>query len=193
MLQFNFRHFEFLTMHTGQWEKILSLVNSNDDIGVFLRVHLLIEQSLEAWCICASENNNFFNGFGENLNIDFATKAQLSQNFGLSEPVFKFVKRVNRLRNIRAHQIEKFNITDAEIDALTSLMEVDYPSDIVPMEKFSLSVFGDRDVGFKNKETSNRDRLIMLFGMFLIRINGEARVCAQNCGYKLSYQGHSQS
>lgn len=193
MLQFRFNHFEFLTMHIGQWEKIISLVNSNDDIGVFLRVHLLIEKSLEAWCICASENNDFFKGFGENLNMDFSTKSQLCQNFGLSEPLVKFVKKLNRLRNLRAHQIDKFDIIDAEIDSLTSLMSVDYPSDIVQIDNFNLHVFGDRDAAFKSKETSNRDKLIMLFGMLTLRMNREAKICSQSGGYKLSYQGHSHS
>ena len=175
-MRFNFNHYEFLTQHTGQWEKIIALVNSQDDIGVFLRAHLLIEQSVEAWCICSTGNGAFFKGFGENVNMDFAAKAQLALNFGLSEPVTKFVKKLNRFRNKRSHQINHPNIEQSEIDSLTALIKVDYPKAICPIEKFALEVTGLRTVMFNDPDASLRDKLIMLYSMLALRMSFEAKV-----------------
>lgn len=174
-MTFNFNHYEFLTQHTGQWEKIIALVNSQDDIGVFLRVHLLIEQAIEAWCICASGNGSFFNGFGENVSMDFAAKAQLAKNFGLSEPVTKFVKKLNRFRNKRSHQIEHPNIEQSEIDSLTSLIRSEYPEELFPIDQFGLEVPGSRVVKFNDSHASLRDKLIMLYSMLAMRMSYEAK------------------
>lgn len=179
-MRFNFNHYEFLTQHTGQWEKIVALVNSQDDIGVFLRAHLLIEQSVEAWCICSTGNGAFFNGFGENVNMDFAAKAQLARNFGLSEPVTKFVKKINRFRNRRSHQIDHPNIEQSEIDSLTSLIKVDYPAELYPIEKYALEISGLRSVMFNAPEASLRDKLIMLYSMLAMRMSYEAKAIREN-------------
>jgi len=178
-INFDFNHYEFLTQHTGQWEKITALVHSQDDIGVFLRVHLLIEQAIEAWCICASKNSSFFDGFGENVNMDFAAKAQLAKNFGLSEPVTKFVKKLNRFRNKRSHQIEHHSIEQSEIDSLTSLIRAEYPDGLFPIDQFALEVVGSRVVQFNDPQATLRDKLIMLYGMLAMRMSYEANIKRQ--------------
>ena len=57
---FDFTHFEELTLASHQPDRIMTIVRSQDDIGIYLRTHLLIEQILEAWIICASGNRDFF-------------------------------------------------------------------------------------------------------------------------------------
>jgi hypothetical protein len=173
---FDLPHYRLLTQQGGQSEKILALINSQDDIGIYLRSHLLIEQALEAWIICASNNRNFFFGFGENLNLDFAAKAQLAMNFGMSREMVRFVKKFNNFRNKRSHQIENAKITSSEIDSLSGLMLHDYPSALPPIRDFRLAVYQgeNREVGFSDSETSLRDKLIMLFAMFSMRSYYEA-------------------
>lgn len=173
---FDLLHYRFLTQQDGQSEKILALINSQDDIGVYLRSHLLIEQILEAWIICASRNRDFFFGFGENLNLDFAAKAQLAMNFGMSREMVKFVKKFNKFRNKRSHQIDNAEIASSEIDSLTGIMLQEYPPALTPIQDFRLAVYQgeNRNVRFSDSETSLRDKLIMLYAMFSMRSHCEA-------------------
>lgn len=189
-MKVNFSHYEYMTQHTGQWSKIIALVNSQDDIGVMLRAHLLLEKSLEAWCICASGNDMFFADFGPDTVLNFAAKNQLAKNFGLSESLRKFISKFNRFRNDRAHRIESMDIQQNEIDSLTSLMRCDYPEDMLSMDVFGLEVAESRKVYFKDNSTSLRDKLIMLFSMLLIRMNKEAKLLALKQGYQQNYYGH---
>ncbi|HHG9511380.1 TPA: hypothetical protein ACPY0D_001871 [Citrobacter amalonaticus] len=173
---FDLHHYRMLTTQSGQDEKIVSLINSQDDIGVYLRAHLLIEQTLEAWLICSTNNRDFLAGFGENLSLDFAAKAQLAMNFGMSRELVKFVKKFNNFRNRRSHQIDSSEITISEIDTLVGLMQQNYPSELVPIRDFRLGVYvGEpKVVRFNESETSLRDKLIMLYAMFSMRSHFEA-------------------
>ncbi len=174
-LQFNFNKFEFLTLHLGQSDKFLAACMTEDDIGVVLRLHLLLEKDLEAWCQCATGNEHIFNGFGESLGLDFAAKVQLAHNFGLSADLFKIIKRFNKIRNVRAHQVENFSITDSEVASLSSLMESNYPSNLLPMDKFLAQIKEDPVYSFSDKSTPNRVKFLMLFSMLKMRMCDEAR------------------
>lgn len=44
---FDFTHFEELTLASHQPDRIMTIVRSQDDIGIYLRTHLLIEQILK--------------------------------------------------------------------------------------------------------------------------------------------------
>lgn len=173
---FDLTHFRELTLASHQPDRIMTIVRSQDDIGVYLRTHLLIEQSLEAWIICASGNRDFFSGFGENINMDFAIKAQLAMNYGMSPELNKFIRKFNNFRNKRSHQIDNSDITGSEIDSLTGLMERGYPDSLAPIRDFRLGVYeaGTRVVSFVDSSTSLRDKLIMLFAMFSMRVHYEA-------------------
>lgn len=173
---FDYPHYRELTQHDRVANKLIALVNSQDDIGTYLRAHLLIEQTLESWIICSSGNRDFFAGFGENINLDFAAKAQLAKNFGMSGALHKFVKKFNNFRNKRSHQIEHSEITSSEIDSLSGLMQQEYPSVLPPVMDFKLGVNEEnaREVRFGDQTTSLRDKLIMLYAMFSIRSNHEA-------------------
>lgn len=173
--QLDFNKFEFLTLHTGQYQKFIAACQTEDDIGVVLRLHLMLEKDLEAWCMCASANGNIFKGFGENLSLDFAAKAQIANNFGLSTESLKIIKRFNKVRNARSHQIENLEITDAEIDSLSSLMADDYPENLLPMNEFEARV-GDNPVySFTDRSAPNRIRFLMLFTMLKMRMLDEAK------------------
>ncbi|MFH8134196.1 hypothetical protein ABU178_08415 [Pantoea osteomyelitidis] len=173
-LTFNFSHFEFLTLHTGQHDKFMAACETEDDIGVVLRLHLMLEKDLEAWCICASQNNNIFRGFGENLNLDFSAKNQLAFNFGLSESLNKLIKRFNKIRNVRAHQIDSFALTDPEIESLTSLASQHYPDNLLAVNEFQIQIRGGEPLSFTDKGTPNRLKLVMLYSVLKMRMCDEA-------------------
>ncbi|MBP2167021.1 hypothetical protein J2125_000213 [Erwinia toletana] len=173
-MQVNFSHFEFLTMHTGQYSNFLAACQTEDDIGAVLRLHLLLEKDLEVWCACSSENGKIFAGFGENLSLEFSAKNQLAYNFDLSEDLYKVIKRFNKIRNVRAHQVDNFAITDAEIDSLTSLIGVNYPSNLLAISDFGVQVNGGEHQLFTSKGTPNRLKLIMIYSMLKMRMCDEA-------------------
>lgn len=172
---FDFSKFDFLTLHLGQAEKFLAACETEDDIGVVLRLHLLLEKDLEAWCVCATGNEHIFKGFGENLSLDFAAKAQIAHNFGLSQDLHKVIKRFNKVRNVRAHQVENFSITNSEIESLTTLMSVNYPSNLLSMDEFLAHVNGGPTYSFCDKEAPNRVKFLMLFSMLKMRMCDEAK------------------
>lgn len=178
---FDYSHYSALAQGDGQVDKLMALINSQDDIGIYLRAHLLIEQTLESWIVCASGNKEFFSGFGENINLDFAAKAQLAKNFGMSGELHKFVKKFNTFRNKRSHQIEHSEITSSEIDSLTGLMQLNYPSKLPSIRNFKLGVYegNTRVVNFSDSTTSLRDKLIMLYAMFSLRANFEAELLGE--------------
>ena len=171
---FDFGKFEFLTLHLGQYEKFLAACETEDDIGVVLRLHLLLEKDLEAWCMCASQNGEIFKGFGENLSLDFAAKAQLAHNFGLSVELLKVIKRFNKVRNARSHQIDNLEITDVEIASLSSLISADYPENLLPMNDFQAQIGDDPVYCFSEKTTPNRIRFLLLFSMLKMRMCDDA-------------------
>lgn len=174
-IKLDFSKFEFLTLHLGQREKFLAACQTEDDIGVVLRLHLLLEKDLEAWCICATENENIFQGFGENLSLDFAAKAQLAHNLGLSEDLHKVIKRLNKVRNSRAHQVENFSITSSEIDSLSALVGFNYPPNLLEMDAFLAKIDDGPIYSFKSSETPLRIKFMMLFSMLKMRMCDEAR------------------
>lgn len=179
---FDIVHFRELTQANIQADRMIALFQTQDDIGVYLRVHLLVEFSLESWIVCASGNKEFFKGFGENLNMDFAAKAQLAMNFGMSRELNKFVKKLNSFRNKRSHQIDNADITRNEIDSLTGLMENGYPPEVVPMRGLELRWHGDppRVARFEDAAASLRDKFIILYAVLILRMDFEAQMIAEN-------------
>lgn len=169
----NFEHYHQELEKALSLEKIMSLLESEDDIGVVLRLHLIIEKYLEAWCICATNNSKFFDGFGENITLTFAAKAQLAKNFGLSDLSFNGIKRFNKIRNIRSHQINNWEITDAEIDSLKSLASKERDVGSPPFINHGIKIAGVKEIYFYDKESTNRDKLIMLAVSILSRMTSE--------------------
>ncbi len=173
--KFDFGKFEFLTLHTGQSEKFIAACETEDDIGTVLRLHLLLEKDLEAWCACATGNGGIFKGFGESLFLNFAAKNQLAHNLGLSEDLFKIIKRINKVRNDRSHQIDNLEVTDSEIASLKDLVSANYPSNLVPIDQFQAQINQGAIYNFVSKETPNRIKFIMLFSMLKMRMCEEAK------------------
>ena len=44
---------EMVLLNEQTWERLSSIMQSEDDIGVVLRLHLVTEKIIEAWCCAA--------------------------------------------------------------------------------------------------------------------------------------------
>lgn len=162
----------FRTMFIGNdktWERMTSALKSEDDIGVVLRIHLLTENMLEAFCCAASNNQKFFDGFGESLNMSYAAKLKLALNFGLSEFSYNELKLVNKIRNARAHKIDNAEISDKEIEDLMKLIRKGGQEDLVDSKPFGIMV-DDKKIFLNDPNNSNRDKFIAVFGAIVYRV-----------------------
>lgn len=172
----------FTSMFIGNeqtWSRMNSTLASEDDIGVVLRVHLLTEKMLEAWCCAASDNPLFFDGFGEYLSMSYMAKLKLATNFGLNQFTYNELKFINKIRNARSHQIDNAAITDAEINSLMNLIRDGGQSELVSSGDFGIWVDG-RGLSVNDSSLTNREKFIAIFGAICFRISQQANDLAQH-------------
>ncbi|WP_368893577.1 hypothetical protein [Kluyvera ascorbata] len=172
----------FMSMFMGNeqtWARMNSTLASEDDIGVVLRIHLLTEKMLEAWCCGASNNPSFFDGFGESLSMSYMAKLKLASNFGLSSFSYNELKLINKIRNARSHQIDNAAITDAEINSLMNLIRDGGQSALVSSGDFGIWVDG-RGLSVNDSSLTNREKFIAIFGAICFRISQQANDLVQH-------------
>lgn len=156
-------------VNEATWQRIERLVNTEDDIGLILRAHLITEAMIEAFCCAVVDNQNLFDGFGENITMTYAAKIQLASNLGLNEHSVAELKRLNKIRNVRSHQIDNAEITDAEIDSLRSFISRGGQEDLVNSARFGIRV-GDIDMNLNRPDANNREKLIAILGGIILRL-----------------------
>lgn len=156
-------------MNEATWQRIERLVNTEDDIGLVLRVHLITEAMIEAFCCAAVGNQNLFDGFGENLTMPYAAKIQLAANLGLNEHSVAELKRLNRIRNVRSHQIDNPEITDAEIESLRTFISRGGQEDLINSARFGIKV-GDIELNLNRPDANNREKFIAILGSIILRL-----------------------
>ncbi|EKS7426675.1 hypothetical protein QCK43_001421 [Enterobacter cancerogenus] len=156
-------------MNEITWSRLAGLHQTEDDIGLVLRGHLITETMLEAYCCAAVDNETLFEGFGENLTMTYAAKIQLASNLGLNEHSVAELKRVNKIRNARSHQIDNAEITDAEIDSLRAYISRGGQEDLVNTIGFGIKV-DDAEAYLNRPGASNREKFIAILGAIIMRI-----------------------
>ena len=139
---------EMVLLNEQTWERLSSIMQSEDDIGVVLRLHLVTEKIIEAWCCAASNNVNFFDGFGENLTMSYAAKLKLATNFGLNE--FS-------------------EITNEEINKLITLISKGDQRELIENPKFGILI-GDKGIHLNDEGISNREKFIASIAAVILRI-----------------------
>lgn len=152
--------------------RMSAMMKSEDDIGVVLRLHLLTEKIIEAWCCSASNNSRFFDGFGESLTMSYAAKLKLASNFGLNEFSYLEFKEINKIRNARSHQIDSPQITDKEIQKMLSLISNGGQKNLVSNDKFGIYVDGHQ-IYLHDPNISNREKLIAILAGVIKRISSQ--------------------
>lgn len=161
---------EMALLNEETWARMSAMMKSEDDIGVVLRLHLLTEKILEAWCCSASNNPRFFDGFGESLTISYAAKLKLASNFGLNEHSYLEFKQINKIRNVRSHQIDNPQITDKEIQQMISLISNGDQKKLVSNDRFGIYVDGQQ-IHLHDPNISNREKLIAILAGVINRIS----------------------
>lgn len=157
-------------MNEITWSRLLGLLRTEDDIGLVLRGHLITEAMLEAYCCAAVDNENLFEGFGANLTMPYAVKIQLASNLGLNEHSVAELKRINKIRNARSHQIDNAEITDAEIDSLRAHISRGGQEDLVNDIRFGMKV-DDAEAYLNRPGASNREKFIAILAAIIHRIS----------------------
>lgn len=160
---------ELFMLNEQTWTQLAMQLLSEYDIGVLLRVHLLTEKALEAWCCAASDNPNFFDGFGEFLVIPYAAKLQLASNFGLNEFSCNELKELNHIRFTRSHQIDNAKLTDEEIKKMVTLISQGGQKQLIESDNFGVWVNG-KGLYLNDPKVSNREKLIVILAGVVNRI-----------------------
>ncbi len=160
---------EMVLFNKQTWERMASTMESEDDIGVVLRLHLVTEKCIEAWCCAASNNANFFEGFGESLTMSYAAKLKLASNFGLNDFSYKELKEINRIRNARSHQIDNAQITDQEIQKLITLISSGEQKELIEGDDFGILI-GEKGIYLNGEGISNREKFIAILAAVILRM-----------------------
>lgn len=147
----------------------IALMNSNDEIGVVLRIHFMLESFIELWCNKITKNEDFFN-FSPRPN--FSLKLEIAKKLWLNAEVARFIKTFNNIRNGIAHKKENA-ISKKNIDSLRHALESmpslknEVISDIKDSE-WSIEI-DQRRYDWKSSDMSNIHRLIFLYFTFTIK------------------------
>lgn len=168
------KYFQFLTSHQSHWQNIQDALLSEDEIGVVLRAHLIIESDLMVWLACASRNNIFFNSVkGKSLNISFNAKNMLARNFGLSFECYDAIAQLNKIRNSLAHGVALTPLKQSDVDSLHGNLSKNFPKHLTPINEFPVEYMGG-NVTYKDKGLPLTVRLVILTMLLRDRMAYEA-------------------
>lgn len=156
-------------MNEQTWARLANTLSSEDDIGVVLRAHLITEAMIEAYCCAMTSNERLFEGFGEGVTLTYAAKLQLAANLGLNEHSIAELKRLNKVRNVRSHQIDNTAITDAEIESLRSFISRGGQDDLVNLSSFGIRV-GEVEMNLNRPGATNREKFLAILGAIIYRV-----------------------
>ena len=124
------------------------LMTSTDPIGVVLRIHFCIEAFLDLWCKKITNTEDFFDfGF-----IGFDKKLSIAKKLGFPEDVACAFKRINKIRNKFAHDIDaEIKITELnelrrEIDTIETFDEHSFKISEMKIETKDSLIKWDNDL-----------------------------------------------
>lgn len=101
-----------------RYERILKLVNVNDDIATVLRLHLVIKNILELWVSKATQHPEIL----AHGRFSFAHKLALAEGSGLPQDLAKAYGHINKVRNQIAHAKTE-ELSDAQVESMAALTD----------------------------------------------------------------------
>ncbi|WP_445511922.1 hypothetical protein [Salinicola sp. V024] len=101
-----------------RYERILKLVNVNDDIATVLRLHLVIENILDLWVSKATQHPEIL----AHGRFSFAHKLALAEGSGLPKDLAKAYGHINKIRNQIAHAKTE-ELSDSQVESMASLTD----------------------------------------------------------------------
>lgn len=160
---------------------IIASTESEDDLGVVLRLHLVTETFLEAFICSGIKNETLFStapDAGRHFKLNYFKKLEFAAKLGLPLSSFKALEKLNTLRNNLAHRIQTDFIDDSIIESLSShVRTIDGDTPILLNEE--QAEFFNEDGSqrayytFNSTSTPNRVKLIMLVSSLIRRTTGK--------------------
>lgn len=145
-------------------------VESDDDVGTTLRIHLLCERMVEAWICACCDCQDLFGRDKNKLLIECNTKISMAGNLGIPPELMKSLKTINSMRNDLAHNPSIQSIADSRIQSLKDTLTEYFtePS----MEESKLGIFNaenqlTEEVSLDSDSSKNRLKLILLFSKLM--------------------------
>ena len=154
-------------------EFISQNVNSRDDTGVVLRLHLLSEQVIENF-ICAKCNQpNMFwfieKSKKEKITISYDHKLKMAKTLGLPDAIYKVFARLNKMRNMLAHRVGDVTLNMSIFEGLSDIVKNEIePKMPFPLDNTGLGTHNElwennkTDLMFSNA-SSECKKLIIIF------------------------------
>lgn len=158
-------------------ETIISCSESQDDLGVVLRLHLVTENFLEAFISGTVNKKDMFSTVSKNdekLRLSYSQKLCLAWKLGLPLPAFKALKKFNTLRNDLAHQIQTNFIDESIIESMTThVMNIDGDTDYPLIEESAQFFSKDGDASpvynLNSPTTPGRIKLMIVISALIRR------------------------
>ncbi|WP_336940075.1 hypothetical protein [Acinetobacter pittii] len=147
---------------------ILSLLHSDDLIGVVLRIHFSLEELLNVWCDKTTKVDNFLDiGF-----IGFDKKLLIAKKLGLPNELFVVFKQFNKIRNSFAHDSNQELDIQKLIDIKNNIDSIE--TFFVSVPKVSEGSYGDLDnkklYKWDDADVSISKKLVYLYFTFSMKV-----------------------
>lgn len=137
-----------------------ALMDTQDLIGVVLRVHFSLEELLNIWCNKITNCDDFFDF---DNSVSFALKLKIANKLGLPSDLSNFFKLFNTLRNKFAHRAN-YTISNSELNNLRYAVENIHVKDIKEVSKIYL---GDKLItSWDIPNITNIQKLILIHYTF---------------------------
>ncbi|HDO6728982.1 hypothetical protein VSS26_15235 [Klebsiella pneumoniae] len=111
------KHFSSLLQMKEMNKRLSSVIYHTDQLSAVLVHHMVCEKVLETWIEASTHNKEFF---CNSVSLTFNNKLLIAKNFSLPNECFLFMRALNSIRNKFAHQIEKTEVSESEIEMLYS-------------------------------------------------------------------------
>ncbi|WGE51477.1 hypothetical protein NYR68_03585 [Actinobacillus equuli subsp. haemolyticus] len=160
------------------WHVLIKAVNTTDIIGTVLRLHLVLEKTIETYvCIITNQKNLF--GFSsvdnEKFIIECSTKLKMAKAIGLPSKLYKASSKINKIRNEIAH-ITDVTISESDLKSALAHLTQYLAEQDENILKYGLELresdgtilynktFGDKDI-------SNKDKFILIVSTIVNEIH----------------------
>lgn len=151
-------------------EAMIATFSSKDDLGCFLRLHLISETYLEAFLAGALNSKDLFSDDPVDkvkLQMNYASKAQLAFKLGMPEGAYKGFMLMNKVRNHAAHHINNELLTSDFINNLKNFANSIGKREPDEIKKHGAQRFNDdgsiaENYTYGSPDTPNRIKLMII-------------------------------
>ncbi|MCU6182870.1 hypothetical protein KWH94_07000 [Citrobacter cronae] len=167
-------------------EAMIAAFSSQDDLGCFLRLHLISETYIEAFIAGSLNTKDIFSDAPADkvkLQMNYSSKAQLAFKLGMPAGAYKGFMLMNKLRNQAAHQINSELITSDFINNLKNFANSIGKRDPEEIKRHGAQRFNDdgsvaENYTFDSSKTPNRIKLMIILSAIFTWTGVEVGVLA---------------